>query len=372
VVELAKKAERSYRFETNDSRSSFISYGNRDSMKKGLLAGEKLQADLRRMELSYMDKNRRQLELTKNVSLAILNPDQLMELRETGSCYIYIPEILFDLDYSGMYMRRIRSASVTIRAVTGSNINISCKLNLQSSRYRKSSSISGDYNDDSSGDDRFVYVSGGFESIAASSAQNDSGLFQFNFDDERYLPFEGAGAISKWSLELPDTLQQFDYDTISDVILHINYYALAEGGAFKEDARTNVIAKIDFLLNEMAETSEGLRQIISMKANFGNELHQLSTDGQTSLNILQKHFPYFLNNKEIAVSGIEIYTKSAGTISIGGSGSLTLVEGENGYYKVIHDFSSAINIPDDMPINMTSSLTENVNDIILILKYTIS
>jgi len=371
VVELAKKVERSYRFETNDSRSSFISYGNRDSMKKGLLAGEKLQADLRRMELSYMDKNKRQLELTKNVSLAMLNPTALMQLKENTSCHFEIPELLYDLDFPGHYMRRIKSVSITIPAVTGPNVNINCTLNLTNSKYRKNTELVNGYPIVDANDTRFVENNTG-ESIAASSAQNDSGLFQFNFDDERYLPFEGAGAISKWSLELPDTLQQFDYDTISDVILHINYYALAEGGAFKEDARTNVIAKIDFLLNEMAETSEGLRQIISMKANFGNELHQLSTDGQTSLNILQKHFPYFLNNKEIAVSGIEIYTKSAGTISIGGSGSLTLVEGENGYYKVIHDFSSAINIPDDMPINMTSSLTENVNDIILILKYTIS
>jgi hypothetical protein len=27
-------------------------------------------------------------------------------------------------------------------------------------------------------------------------------MFELNFRDERYLPFEGAGAISTWQLEL--------------------------------------------------------------------------------------------------------------------------------------------------------------------------
>ena len=35
--------------------------------------------------------------------------------------------------------------------------------------------------------------------------------------DERFLPFEGAGVISKWRLELPGQYPQFDYSTISDV-----------------------------------------------------------------------------------------------------------------------------------------------------------
>ena len=39
------------------------------------------------------------------------------------------------------------------------------------------------------------------QSIVTSHGQNDSGLFELNFRDERYLPFEGAGAISNggWS-----------------------------------------------------------------------------------------------------------------------------------------------------------------------------
>ena len=35
-------------------------------------------------------------------------------------------------------------------------------------------------------------------SIATSSGQNDAGVFEFGFRDERYMPFEGAGATSTW------------------------------------------------------------------------------------------------------------------------------------------------------------------------------
>lgn len=40
------------------------------------------------------------------------------------------------------------------------------------------------------------------QAIATSGAQSDAGLFELNFRDDRYLPFEGAGAISRWRIEL--------------------------------------------------------------------------------------------------------------------------------------------------------------------------
>ncbi|MBA3494224.1 MAG: hypothetical protein H0T87_08970 [Gammaproteobacteria bacterium] len=39
--------------------------------------------------------------------------------------------------------------------------------------------------------------------MVTSSGQDDSGLFETNLRDEPYLPFEGAGVISTWRLEMP-------------------------------------------------------------------------------------------------------------------------------------------------------------------------
>src|SRR5262249_31724357 len=65
--------------------------------------------------------------------------------------------------------------------------------------------------------------------IATSSGQNDAGLFELNFRDERRLPFEFRGAASRWRIELPPKNNYYDMETLSDVVMHLNYTA-REGG----------------------------------------------------------------------------------------------------------------------------------------------
>ena len=109
-----------------------IQFGYWDSLKKGLLAGEQLYMDLKRMEMAYADSNVREYEITKNISLVLLNPLALIALKETGQCVIDLPEALFDTDYPGLYMRRIKSVSLTIPCVTGPYTSVNCTLTLLS------------------------------------------------------------------------------------------------------------------------------------------------------------------------------------------------------------------------------------------------
>lgn len=252
AYDLAKRAERCFRFELGLQDSSFISFGYWDSLKKGLLSGEKLQYDLRRLDAAYLEQNRREFELTKHVSLSQLDPLALVRLRETGHCFFKLPEEIFDLDYPGHYFRRVKSVSLTLPCVTGPYTTISCTLRLLKNSIR-SNTTNGDNgyprNTDDAGlpvdDSRFSESNIAVKAIAASSGQNDSGVFELSFRDERYLPFEGAGAISEWAIELfsdsvsPDfglPLRQFDYSTITDPVLHIKYTAREDAGVFKHGA----------------------------------------------------------------------------------------------------------------------------------------
>ena len=130
AYDMAKRAERVYRYELGVDNSSFIQFGAWDNLRKGLLAGERLSLDLRRLEAAYLDKNRRTYELTRHVSLAQLAPLALITLRETGKCDVEIPEAIFDLDYPGHYLRRIKSVSLTLPCVTGPYTSVSCTLTL--------------------------------------------------------------------------------------------------------------------------------------------------------------------------------------------------------------------------------------------------
>lgn len=78
------------------------------------------------------------------------------------------------------------------------------------------------------------------QSIATRNAREDSGLFEFDFRDPRYLPFEGVGVVGRWHLELPNDYRQFDYRTIAGEVLHLRYTAREGGGTFKTAVETQI------------------------------------------------------------------------------------------------------------------------------------
>jgi hypothetical protein len=239
AYDLAKRAEQAYCFERGLTAAEYISFGYWDSLRKGLLSGEQLSLDLKRLEMAYLDQNKRDREITKHISLMLTDPMALISLKETGQCVTVLPEGLFDADYPGHYMRRLKSASLTIPCVTGPYTSVNCTLTLLKSSIRLKSSPAGsegNYSRDIDSDDpRFVDNFGAVESICTSHAQNDSGMFELSFRDERYLPFEGAGAISTWRIEMPKDCNAFDFETISDLVLNLNYTA-RDGGKRLQDA----------------------------------------------------------------------------------------------------------------------------------------
>src|SRR5262249_13537970 len=156
-----------------------------------------------------------------------LDPGALIALRATGECQFEVPEWMFDLDFPGHYFRRLKSVAITVPCVVGPYAGVSGTLTLLSHTVRRQAiTIGGGYADPKNREVSY----GPIESIATSSGQNDSGLFELNFHDERYLPFEGAGATSTWNFRLAPTFRAFDYDTINDVILHLRYTARDAGG----------------------------------------------------------------------------------------------------------------------------------------------
>ena len=137
ALDISKTAEKCFQFERPDNfKLPFISSFNWNSLKKGLLAGDYLNENLRRMQQAYDKANERRLELKKNISLAIINPEAVITLRNTGSCTFDLKEILFDLDFPGHYNRRIKSVSISIPCILGPNGNLPAKLTLSKNEVR--------------------------------------------------------------------------------------------------------------------------------------------------------------------------------------------------------------------------------------------
>jgi hypothetical protein len=233
ALQAAKEAQEMFYYERRDTTRDFLQDCAWDNLHEGFMAGDKLSLALRMMDRAYTETNVREYELTKQLSLSMHFPRAFLQLKATGSCEFSVPEWMFDLDYPGQYMRRIRTVSLSIPCVVGPHTGIHCHLELLGSTIRVSPMLpdqSPRYECQSfTSDDRFAHLYGPREAIATSMGMGDAGVFELNFRDERYLPFEFAGAVSKWRIELPPENNGFDLETLTDVVVQLNYTA-REGG----------------------------------------------------------------------------------------------------------------------------------------------
>ena len=301
AYDLAKRAERCFRYELGLSDSSYVHFGAWDSLYKGLLTGEKLFADLKRLEAAYYEQNRREYELTKHISLAQLDPTALLKLRQNGECFVDIPEAVFDLDYAGHYFRRLKSVALSMPCAVGPYTTAACTLTLTASHLRTEATLlAGRYGRDTasaSPDPRFRDDLAGAQSIATSDVQRDSGLFELTFRDERYLPFEGAGAISSWHIKLSSPFAQFDVASVADVILHLDYTAREGGDLLGATAAQELQLQLNTVA--LAEHRAGLFRLFDLKREYPDKwyrfLHPASSadDQEIVLDDLVERLPYF-------------------------------------------------------------------------------
>ena len=230
---LCLTAQACWQFEQADWGTRFIQTNHWNNQFKGMTAGESLKLDLQRMNTAYMQGNRRELEISKTVSLRMLHDkDRSSTLNKDwttlrnqmisqGTIDFELSKALYEADYPGHYLRRIKSVSVSLPATLGPYQDIRATLSQTRNQIQRSPDI-GDVLDD-------LRVN---EQVALSTGLNDSGLFTLNFDnDERYLPFEYTGAVSRWRLAFPNPAAQSSMlNSLSDIVVHVRYTARSAGG----------------------------------------------------------------------------------------------------------------------------------------------
>jgi hypothetical protein len=263
AYDLGTAAQKALQFEL-DTSDTFLTYGYWNSRRKGLSSGESLMLGLGQMETAYLSRNSRRLRIQRSISLMQLDPLALMRLRETGTCTFELPAILFDRDFPGHYARKIERLTVTIPAVTGPYGSINGVLQ-QTANYITLTSTP----------DTELFLLGkdgvappdssalrlnwrANQAIAISTGVDDGGVPAET--DDRYVPFEGTGAISQWKLDLPLATNRIDIGTIPDVILSLSYTA-RDGGPGLRAAVINELkargydgAVLVFLANQYADS----------------------------------------------------------------------------------------------------------------------
>ena len=224
----------------------------------------------------------------------------LVDLKNKGECEFEFTEKLFDYDYPGHYFRVIKALSITIPVVVGPYQTVKATLTQLRSDTLLSPDTDGlDYllgvSETSSPSVRTNWRA--YQSIAISKGVNDSGLFELNFNDDRYLPFEGTGAVSKWKLSMPKATNHFDFDTLSDVIINLKYTAAQDRGLKKA---------VEGLLEDYSGSS-----VFSLAQENPAGWHQFlqsESPHKLSFTLSPQAFPY--NLKDIAIE--EAYLLAVG------------------------------------------------------------
>ncbi|GIH02637.1 hypothetical protein Rhe02_07040 [Rhizocola hellebori] len=198
--------------------------------RRGLTGSARLQQDIYQLDQFAFETNQRKLQLTKTISLARLAPAEFQAFRRTGVLPFITPMALFDQDFPGHYLRLVRQVRTSVIALVPPHQGIRATL------------TNGGISRAVIGGDSFqsVRLTRAPESVALTSPANSTGLFDLDAQPELMQPFELSGVETAWLLEMPKAANTFDYRTIADVLVTIDYTALASG-----EYRQKVIQQLD-------------------------------------------------------------------------------------------------------------------------------
>jgi hypothetical protein len=199
--------------------------------RRGLTGSARLLQDIFQLDQYGFDTEQRKQELTKTFSLARMAPAEFQRFRETGVLNFVTLQSMFDEDFPGHFLRLIKRVRVSVVALIPPTEGIKATLLT-------------------SGISQVVTRNGSFvetvirrqpENVSFTTPLNATGEFELSLRQENDLlrPFEGSGVATDWTFELPKSANRFEYRTIADALLTIDYTALASS-----EYRSEVIERL--------------------------------------------------------------------------------------------------------------------------------
>jgi hypothetical protein len=224
---VARSAENQMAFQRQETPPGFIQAdywqppqngGSTPSNTHGLTGSARLQQDITQLDQYYLDTDKRKYQLTKTLSLAQLYPVELQRLRDTGVMNFITPMRLFDQDFPGHYLRLIQKVSTSVIALIPPSQGIKATLSTTAATrvvigpqvFQK------------------IVVRRDPQSVALTSPSNATGVFTLDPQPNLLLPFQGLGVEAQWEFSMPKAANQFDYSSLADVLISVDYTALAD------------------------------------------------------------------------------------------------------------------------------------------------
>jgi hypothetical protein len=185
--------------------------------RRGLTGSARLLQDIYQLDQFAFDTNKRKLNLVHTFSLAQLFPFEFQQFRETGVMNFVTPMSEFDRRFPGHYLRLIKRIRTSIIALIPPIQGISATLSTTGISHVVIA-------------DQDIFKTTDVvrepESVALTSPTNATGIFEMDIQPDMLLPFESMGVETAWQLQMPKAANPFDFSTIADVFITIEYTAL--------------------------------------------------------------------------------------------------------------------------------------------------
>jgi hypothetical protein len=240
---MARLAENQLAFERQQKALSVIrpdywqplsSAGLGSQGNRGLTGAETLLEDITTVDQYAFATDQIKLQITKTISLALLDPFAFQQFTKTGVLRFSTPTDVFGRDFPGHYLRLISQVRASVVALVPPSLGINATL--------ANSGISRVVLQNGTGNFDAVVVQRDPQLIALSSPNNSTGLFPLTTSSQStlLLPFEDLGVDTSWEFTMPKAANPFDYSTIADVQISIDYTALDS-----PDYRLQIIQQLD-------------------------------------------------------------------------------------------------------------------------------
>jgi hypothetical protein len=162
---------------------------------------------------------------------------------------------------------------------------------------------------------------------------------------------------------LPVEFKIFDYNTISDVVLHMRYTA-RDGG---EPMRAAAAASVTERLGDA--TTRSLFRLFSLRHEFPAEWHRFvnsSTTGTSTMTIdlAATRFPAFVQNREVTVTEAQVIAKTKSSAPV----QIAIAPGQTAPDPAVGAWTGAVALPGPWTLGVNSD-PKLIEDVFVILTY---
>jgi len=185
----------------------------------GLTGSARLLRDLTELDQHAFQTNRRKLNLEHVFPLSRTAPEAFAEFRRSGALSFATPMEAFDRRFPGHVLRTIRRVRVSLVALVPPSQGIAATLTCSG----QSRVVVGQY-----GVFRPITLTRPPETVAYASPAGATGVFELDPQPDLKYFFEDHGVDTTWELRLPKPANPLDYRAIAEVLLTVEYTALAD------------------------------------------------------------------------------------------------------------------------------------------------